>query len=91
MLKFKIIGLCTTGKLINTNGNIDEIFLSVDCSEFYRQNILSLYPLINTDITIPSIYRENYSGKKEIKKYDDVSFIQMALPTVLNIVDNIHP
>jgi hypothetical protein len=76
MLKFKIIGLCTAGKLLNTNGNIDEIFLSVDCSEFYRQNILSLYPLVNTDITIPSIYIVRITvGKKKLKKYDDVSFI----------------
>jgi len=64
MLKFKIIGLYTTEKLVNTNGNIDEMFLFVDCNEFYRQNIISLYTLVNTDRTIPSVYAKRITVEK---------------------------
>jgi len=52
-------------KLINTNRNIDEIFLSVNCSEFYKQNTLSLYSSINTDENILSIYIKRIALKKE--------------------------
>jgi len=46
----------TTKKLINTNTNINKMFLSINYSEFYRWN----YSL--------SIFRGNYSGKKIITK-----------------------
>ena len=51
--------------------------MSVDCSEFYQQNILSLYPSVNTDRTIILyIPRELQWEKKKLKqKYDDISFI----------------
>jgi hypothetical protein len=57
-------GTTTTRKLINTNRNINEIFMSIDCSEFYQQNILSLYPSVNTDRTIPLVYTERITMGK---------------------------
>jgi hypothetical protein len=47
-----MILVSTTRKLINTNVNIDEIFLSVNYSEFYRKK----YSF--------GKYWENYGGKK---------------------------
>jgi len=42
------------------------MFPSIDCSEFYQQNIPSLYLSANTDKTISSIYTEEIKwGKKE--------------------------
>jgi hypothetical protein len=55
----------TTRKLINTNGNTNEMFMSLDCSEFYQHNILLLYPSANTDGTIPSIYTKGITMKKK--------------------------
>jgi hypothetical protein len=58
----------TTKKLTNTNGKTDIMFLLVNCSKFYQQNILSLYPSINTDGNIPLVYTEkNTMGKEGIK------------------------
>jgi hypothetical protein len=51
-------------KLANTNGNTDRIFLSVDCNELYLQNILSLYPLVNTDINGLSLYTKRITVEK---------------------------
>jgi len=62
----------TTRKLINTNGNTNEIFMSLDCSEFNQHNILLLYPSVNTDGTIPSIYIKGITMKKIIKKKQKV-------------------
>jgi len=74
--------------------NTNEIFLSVDCGEFFQQNILSLYPSINTDGHISSIYIEGITVRKErmkkkIKKYDDVSVLQIELQTNLNPLVNL--
>jgi hypothetical protein len=55
-------------KLANTNGNTKKIFLFVDYNEFYRQNILLLYPLVNTDINTSSVYTEGIIVEKEIIK-----------------------
>jgi len=53
-----------TRKLANTNGNTDRIFMSVDCNELYLQNILSLYPLVNTDINGLSLYTKRITVEK---------------------------
>jgi hypothetical protein len=59
----------TTKNLINTNGNTGKIFLLVDCDEFYRQTFSSLYPSVNTDENILSIYTEGIAVENEgIKK-----------------------
>jgi hypothetical protein len=59
----------TARKFTNTNGKFDEIFLLVDCNEFYRHDTPSLYSLVNTDETISLVYTEGITmGKKEIKK-----------------------
>ena len=58
-----------TKNLANTNKNTDGIFSSVDCGEFYRQTFLSLYPSVNTDRNILSVYTEGIEvGKEGIKK-----------------------
>jgi hypothetical protein len=45
------------------------MFMSVDCSEFYQQNIFSLYPSVNTDRTIILyIPRELQWKKKKLKQ-----------------------
>jgi hypothetical protein len=55
--------------LINTNENINGNFSSIDSGELYRQNILSLYPSINTDENVPSVYIERITVEKQgIKK-----------------------
>jgi hypothetical protein len=41
------------------------MFFSIDCGELYRQNILSLYPSVNTNENISSIPRELQWEKKE--------------------------
>jgi len=65
--------ICISRKLINTNGNTKGIFPSIDCGEFYRKNIPSLYPSVNTDINIFSIYTEKITqGKEGIKKNQNV-------------------
>jgi hypothetical protein len=52
-----------------TNENTDRIFLSVNCNEIYKQNIISLYPPVNTDKNISSVYTERITvEKEEIKK-----------------------
>jgi len=45
----------------------------VDCNEFYRHDIPSLYLLVNTDKNISSVYTEGITvGKKEIQKSQKV-------------------
>jgi hypothetical protein len=56
-------------KLVNTNENIDEIFLFIDCSELYQQNITFFYLSVNTDGNILSVYTMRITvEKKRIKK-----------------------
>jgi hypothetical protein len=61
--------------------------MSIDCSEFYQQNILSLYPSVNIDGTIPSVYTKGITmgkeGIKNNKKHDEMSFTETTLPTIL--------
>jgi len=69
---FRLLSTSTTRKLINTNGNTEGIFSSVNVNGFYRRK----YSL--------GIYRGNYSRKKIIKtnqKNNDVSFLLTKLPT----------
>ena len=59
----------TIKKFANTNGKSDEIFMLVDCNEFYRHDIPSLYSLVNTDKNISSVYTEGITvGKKRNSK-----------------------
>jgi hypothetical protein len=59
----------TDRKLINTNGNIDEIFTSIDYNELYQQNILAFYSSVNADGNILSVYTNKITtGKERIKK-----------------------
>jgi len=66
-----------TRKLANTNKNTNEIFLSVFCNDFFRQNFTYLYPSANTDKKIISVYTKGIEvgkirNEKKIKQYDDV-------------------
>jgi hypothetical protein len=80
-----ILGVSLPEKFINTNRNTDEMFMSVDCGEFYQLNILLLYPLIKTDRTI-LIYipRELQREKKKLKQK-----IQLHIVYIDDITDNI--
>jgi len=73
--------------LANTNKNTDGIFSSVDCGEFYRQTFLSVYPLVNTDRNILSVYTEGIEVEKEgIKKTRKIQWhvtLPITLPTEL--------
>jgi hypothetical protein len=65
----KIFLVVIVKKLANTKENTDEIFPLVNCDEFCQQNILLLYPSVNTDKNIPLVYTErNRVTKKGMKK-----------------------
>ena len=68
-------------KLINTNGYTKEIFLLVDCGEFFRLNMSLQY-------SIDNVLRWNYSGKirneKNTKKYNNILFLHINFSTDLN-------
>jgi len=78
----------TIRKLTNTYKNIDGIFSSVDCNEFYQQNI-SFLILRKKPMKIFHQYipRELHWKKNELKrvkkKYNNVSFIQTTLTAIL--------
>jgi hypothetical protein len=63
--------------LINTNGNIEGIFPSVN----FQGNIsVGKFPRDFTDRNIPSVYTEGITVRKklkQIKKNDDVPFLPM--------------
>jgi len=70
--KSKFITLCTTRKLINTNGNIEGIF-----------PLVNFWEILPTEIFPRYIPRELPWEKKlkQSKKNDDVSFSPTDLPT----------
>jgi hypothetical protein len=55
----------TTIKLTSTNKNINGIFLSVDYGELYRHNSFPLYPSVNTNRNIFSVYIKRITMKKK--------------------------
>jgi hypothetical protein len=73
----------TTRKLVNINGNTNEMFMSLNCSEFYQHNILLLYPSVNTDGTIPSIYTKGITMKKTKSMMMCHLYRRHYVPTVL--------
>jgi hypothetical protein len=77
----------TSRKLTNIYRNIDGIFSSVICNEFYQQNISFLIHR-KTSMKIfcqyiPSELHWKKNELKKVKKYNDVSFIQTTLPAIL--------
>jgi hypothetical protein len=53
-----------TRKLVNTNKNINEIFLSIFCDNLFRQNFTYSYPSVNTDRKIISVYTKGIAVRK---------------------------
>jgi len=54
--------------------------LLVYCNDLYRHNFSSLYPSVNTDRNIISVYTKGmtkgyYSGIQKDKSYGDVTFL----------------
>ena len=85
----------TARKFTNTNGKFDEIFLLVDCNEFYRHDTPSLYSLVNTDETISLVYTEGITmEKKKLKKNQKVRWHVIYTDDItndINSVSQIHP
>jgi hypothetical protein len=55
----------TSRNLTNTNVNTDKKILLVDCDKFYRQTFSLLYPLVNTNENVMSIYTEGNAVENE--------------------------
>jgi hypothetical protein len=55
----------TTRKLTNTNRNIDRIFSSIDCGEFFWLNMSSQYSSVNTNKNILSVCNEGITVRKK--------------------------
>jgi hypothetical protein len=55
----------TLRKLTNTNRNINGIFSSIDCGEFFWLNMPSQYSSVNTNKNILSVCTEGITVRKK--------------------------
>jgi hypothetical protein len=82
----------TTRKFVNTNGNIDEIFLSVYCSDIYRPNFPLLNLSVNTERNIPTVHTEGIVvGEEGIQKKKKIQTVQWHVSFTDEVTNEINP